>query len=158
MAFNLQDYQTVQERINLFREQYPKGKIVNEIVLINEQQVVVKASIYLDEASMHAVAVDFAQETIGSTNINKSSFLENCTTSATGRAISLLGGIFSPKGKRPSREEMQKVQRSWLIEANAAFTDGDIDKLRKLYKEAKDSNASPDILEDIKMLADQIKG
>lgn len=158
MAFNLQDYQTVQERINLFRQQFPKGKIVNEIVLINEQQVVVKSSIYLDENSMHAVAVDFAQETIGSTNINKSSFLENCTTSATGRAISLLGGEFSPKGKRPSREEMQKVQRSWLIEANKAFTDGDIDKLRKLYKEAKDTGASPDILEDIKMLADQIKG
>lgn len=158
MAFNLQDYQTVQERINLFRAQYPNGRIINEIVLINEQQVVVKASIYLDETSVHPACIDFAQETVGSTNINKSSFLENCTTSATGRAISLLGGQFSPKGKKPSREEMQKVQRHWLVEANKAFEAADIDKLRTLYKDAKADNASPDILEDIKMLADQIKG
>ena len=158
MAFNLSDYQTVQDRINIFRQTWPKGRIVNEIVLINEQQVVVKSSIYLDETSIHPTCVDFAQETIGSTNINKSSFLENCTTSATGRAISLLGGDMSPKGKRPSREEMQKVQRSWLGEANKAFGEGDIDALRKLYSEAKAQKASPDILEDIKMLADQIKG
>jgi hypothetical protein len=158
MAFNLSDYQTVQDRIEIFRQKYPEGRIVNEIVMINEQQVVVKASIYLDATTMHPTCVDFAQETIGSTNINKSSFLENCTTSATGRAISLLAGEMSPKGKRPSREEMSKVQRSWLVEANAAFTNADIDKLRKLYAEAKASKASQDILDDIKMLADQLKG
>ncbi len=158
MAFNLSDYQTVQDRIEIFRQKYPDGRIINEIVLINEQQVVVKSSIYLDGTTMHPACVDFAQETIGSTNINKSSFLENCTTSATGRAISLLAGDMSPKGKRPSREEMSKVQRSWLTEANKAFQDADIDALRKLYAEAKSAKASQDILDDIKMLADQIKG
>ncbi len=157
MAFNLQDYQTVQDRIEIFRKKYPEGRIINEIVLINEQQVVVKSSIYLDATTMHPACVDFAQETIGSTNINKSSFLENCTTSATGRAISLLAGEMSPKGKRPSREEMSKAQRSWLTEANTAFQANDIDALRKLYAEAK-GKASQEILDDIKMLADQIKG
>lgn len=144
MAFNLSDYQTVQERVEIFRKLFPDGRIINELITLDEKNVVVKCSIYLDSSSLNPVAIDYAQETIGSSNINKTSFLENCTTSATGRAISLLAGSMSPKGKRPSRSEMEKVKRA---ESNSewdkptdfvalAATTNSIEELRKLYAQA----------------------
>lgn len=161
MAFNLADYQTVQERIQIFRDLYPQGRIINEIVLINEDQVIIKSSIYLDHESTQPVAVDFAQETIGSSNINKTSFVENCATSATGRAISLLGGTMSPKGKRPSRQEMEKVKRAEQKEAidfvaTAAETK-DLEELRKLYAQAVADKADKMTLDFILQRSEDLK-
>ena len=152
MAFNLSDYQTVQERVEIFRELFPAGRIINELITLDERNVVVKCSIYLDSESLHPVAIDYAQETIGSSNINKTSFLENCTTSATGRAISLLAGSMSPKGKRPSRTEMEKVKRAESAPvdfvAKAAETT-DIEALRKLYAQAVQANSDKPTLDFI---------
>ena len=71
------------------------------------------------------------------------------------RAISQLGGALSPKGKRPSREEMEKVQRSssvnWIAEATKLVT---VEELRKLYAKANVSGAKPEELNEIKRLAD----
>ena len=73
-----------------------------------------------------------------------------------GRAISQLGGIFSPKGKRPSREEMEKVVRNqnkdWLTLAKDSK---DIDALRLVYAEAASARASQDVLAKIKEIADE---
>lgn len=164
MAFNLSDYQTVQDRISVFRELYPDGRIVNDLVLINEKEVVVKCSVWLDQQSVHPVAVDFAQETIGSTNINKTSFLENCSTSAAGRALALLGGRMSPKGKKPSREEMLKVVQAnpapnhdYLAEAKVLRLAKDLDGLRRVYAQAEAAKAPTDILEAITALAKEVK-
>jgi hypothetical protein len=145
MAFNLNDYQTVQERVEIFRELYPNGRIINELITLDDRNVVVRCEIYLDSDAIHPVAVDYAQETIGSSNINKTSFLENCVTSATGRAISLLAGSMSPKGKRPSRTEMEKVKRAensaseWDQPTDfiaLAATTANLEDLRKLYAQA----------------------
>lgn len=152
MAFNLSDYQTVQERVEIFRELYPDGRIINELITLDDKNVVVKCSIYLDPLSVFPVAVDYAQETIGSSNINKTSFLENCTTSATGRAISLLAGSMSPKGKRPSRTEMEKVKRAEApavdFVAEAAAT-SNLEDLRKLYAQAVKANCDKPTLDFI---------
>jgi hypothetical protein len=98
--------------------------------------------------------VDFAEERIGTSNVNKVSFVENCATSCYGRAISALGGEFSPKGKRPSAEEMAKVNRhnnrDWLGEADTLALTYDVDKLRLLYTDAVAAKVSADILEKIK--------
>lgn len=157
MAFNLADYQTVQERIEIFRELYPEGRIVNDIVLVNEQQIIIKAAIWLDAESVHPVAVDFAQETIGSSNINKTSFVENCATSATGRAISLLGGRMSPKGKRPSRTEMEKVQRAQRDYVAEATTLTDLELLRQLYADAVKNKADKTALDFIIQRSEDLK-
>ncbi len=155
--FNLNEYQTVQERIDLFWRKYPNGRFKLDIVHQSDQQVIIKASVWTDKTDKHPTTVDFAEERIGTSPVNKISHVENCATSALGRAISALGGEFSPKGKRPSREEMQKVERSkatskdWL--AMAKELGNDIEGLRLLYSEAKTGGATPTTLNKIKDIA-----
>lgn len=158
--FNLNEYQTVQERVEIFRQLHPAGRIVNEIVLINEKEVVMKSSVYLDLADAQPVAVDFAQETVGTKGVNSTSWVENCSTSATGRALALLAGGMSPKGKKPSREEMTKVEnntpkpateRDFLNEARALMND--VAALRIIYADAKKANADVNVLKAIEGFA-----
>lgn len=111
MGFNLEQYQTVQERIDLLWVRFPNARFDIEIVSLTEQQVVMRCRLWTDAADEHPRTVDFAEERIGTSNVNKVSHIENCATSVLGRAISGLGGEFSPKGKRASREEMEKVVR-----------------------------------------------
>lgn len=113
--FNIADYQTVEERIHRFWELHPTGRIVTEVQYQHTSeagrldQIVIKASVFRSVEDEQPAAVDFAEETLGSNPVNRSSFVENASTSAIGRALATLG--LSPKGKRPSREEMQKAQR-----------------------------------------------
>jgi hypothetical protein len=152
MAFDLSQYQTVQERIDLFWAKYPDGRLNLDIVLINEAQVVMKAEVFLDKADEKPAAVDYAEERLGTSHINKVSFVENCATSAYGRAISALGGEFSPKGKRPSAQEMEKVNRAndeIYSQASDAFYNRDLVKLKALYVEAQQAKLPKDKLDQI---------
>lgn len=161
--FDLNSYQTVQERIDLFWKRYDQGRFKLDIVSMNDNQVVIKASVWKNKADKHPDTVDFAEERIGTSPVNKVSHVENCATSALGRAISALGGEFSPKGKRPSREEMAKVERfqkpvpakDWLTMAESML--GDLDGLRLLYSEAKTANAPKETLEKIAEIANGVK-
>lgn len=161
--FNLSEYQTVQERIDLFWQKWSSGRINVELVSFTPEQVVFKAEVYLHKDDLYPATVDFAEERLGSSPVNKTSFVENCATSAVGRAISMLGGEFSPKGKRPSQAEMTKVARltdnpvarNWQ---GALDNINDIEGLRSLYNEAKQGKAPNAILEAIKGKADGITG
>lgn len=160
MAFNLDDYEPVEARISAFWAKYPDGRIHTEIVLINEQQIVIKASVWTDREDQRPVTIDFAQETIGATNITKNSWLEVCATSAIGRALADLD--FAKKGKRPSREEMRKAApsgepRDWLGDAEKLRDAGDLDGLRVIYGQAVKAKAQPAILDTIKQFAEQSK-
>ena len=159
--FDLNQYQTVQERIDLFWEKYPAGRFDLQIVNLTDTQVIIRAQVWTDKTEEYPTTVDFAEERIGTSPVNKISHVENCSTSALGRAISALGNEFSPKGKRPSREEMEKVARGvpvrdWLAEAGELAKAKDIDKLRLLYSEAKTGKASSEILDWIKMTAEEM--
>jgi hypothetical protein len=161
--FNLSEYQTVQERIDLFWLKYPNGRLYTELVSFTPDQVVFKAECYANKDDVYPMAVDYAEERLGSSPVNKTSFLENCSSSATGRALSLLGHEFSPKAKRPSQQEMSKVQRLSTPEVarnwQAALDNiNDIEGLRSLYNEAKQGKAPNAILEAIKGKADGITG
>jgi len=161
--FNLSEYQTVQERIDLFWQKFPDGRLYTELVSFTPDQVVFKAECYANKDDVYPLAVDYAEERLGSSPVNKTSFLENCSTSALGRCISLLGNEFSPKGKRPSQQEMSKVQRLSTPEVarnwQAALDNiNDIEGLRSLYNEAKQGKAPNAILEAIKGKADGITG
>ena len=156
--FNLNEYQTVQERIDLFWKKYPTGRFKLDIVSMTDNQVVIKASVWTDRNDKHPTTVDFAEERIGTSPVNKISHVENCATSSLGRAISALGNEFSPKGKRPSREEMDKVARKSKATAKdwSAMADAlgdDIEGLRLLYSEAKTGGATTDTLDKIKAIA-----
>jgi hypothetical protein len=161
--FNLSEYQTVQERVDLFWSRHSQGRLNLELVSMTPEQVVFKAEVYLHKDDLYPATVDFAEERLGSSPVNKTSFVENCATSALGRAISMLGGEFSPKGKRPSQQEMSKVQRLSTPEVarnwQAALDNiNDIEGLRSLYNEAKQGKAPNAILEAIKGKADGITG
>ena len=114
--FNLADYETVDSRIHKFYEQHKTGRIVTELVTtrINDAgqivQYVCKAEIYRDLKDPVPSATGYAEEVLGSNPINRTSALENCETSAIGRALANLG--FSTKGARPSQEEMGKAERT----------------------------------------------
>jgi hypothetical protein len=161
--FNLSEYQTVQERIDLFWLKFPNGRLHTELVSFTPDQVVFKAECYANKDDVYPLAVDYAEERLGSSPVNKTSFVENCSTSALGRCISLLGNEFSPKGKRPSAAEMSKVarltaepvSRNWQV---ALDNINDIEGLRSLYNEAKQGKAPSSILEAIKGKADGIVG
>ena len=81
-------YMTVAERINDFRAEHKEWGIETELVAA-ESNVIMKAIIKNKEG--HIVGTGFAEEVRGSTNINKTSALENCETSAIGRALASVG-------------------------------------------------------------------
>lgn len=84
-------YVEVNERIKFFRQedQYKNWSLITEFTIINADQCVCKASIV--DASNRIISTGHAHEVQGSTNINKTSHVENCETSAIGRALAMLG-------------------------------------------------------------------
>lgn len=82
------DYATVAYRLNLFRTDYPKGTIITELISDDDGVIVFKASIHDLEICL---ASGYAEEVRGSSNINKTSALENAETSAVGRALAFAG-------------------------------------------------------------------
>jgi hypothetical protein len=74
------------------------------------QRFIVKASIYRTEVDAHPWTTGFAEETVSTRGVNSTSALENCETSAIGRALA--NANYASKGKRPSREEMAKVNQA----------------------------------------------
>jgi len=108
--FNLEDYETVEERLTKFWKEHPDGRISTEIVEHTLQRFIVKASIYRTEVDAHPWTTGFAEETVSTRGVNSTSALENCETSAIGRALA--NANYATKGKRPSREEMAKVNQA----------------------------------------------
>lgn len=82
-------YVMVNERIKEFREKYEGWSLVTELVSCDENSCIMKASV-IDDAG-NIVATGFAQEDRASSTINKTSYVENCETSAWGRALANLG-------------------------------------------------------------------
>ena len=156
MAFNLADYQSVQERIEIFWRLHENGRVLNELVLTNEKEVIIKCSVWKVASNQLPDAVDYAQEPITATGINATSAVENCSTSATGRALSLLGGELSPSKKRASSAEMSKRGRVLLSQAQVAFDKENLDELRELYTESKESAVDPVIVQQILTLGGQL--
>jgi hypothetical protein len=70
---------------------------------------VIRAELWLGEM---LIGTGYAEEVRGAGNVNRTSHVENCETSAIGRALANCGMAGSDMSKRPSREEMSKVQRT----------------------------------------------
>ena len=83
------EYRTVAHRLNLFREDHPDWSIVTKIVSIDDERVVVRTTI-ADE-NQRTISTGYAEEVRASSNINKTSALENAETSAVGRALAFYG-------------------------------------------------------------------
>ncbi len=105
--FNLDDYETVEERLVKFWKEHPDGQIHTKVLEHTSARFIVEASIFRTEADPRPWTTGLAEETVQGRGVNATSALENCETSAIGRALANAG--YATKGKRASREEMTKV-------------------------------------------------
>ena len=128
--FNLQDYETVDERIHNFYSKYPDGAIITELVSNDEEKgvVVFKAHVYRTYIDDKASSVGYARGSRKDRGVDASFWLENCESSSIGRALANLA--FSARGKRPSALEMAKV--------NDAESNGGAAPIRVRTKEQKE--------------------
>ena len=105
--FNLSEYEPVEVRLEKFINDHKNFRIATELEVVEKDRYIVKAYLFKDASDGVAWATGYAEETVTSRGVNQTSALENCETSAIGRALANAG--YAPKGKRPSREEMTKV-------------------------------------------------
>ena len=111
MAFNLEDYETVEERLGKFWNDNPDGRIETErIVAINSNsdEFVFVARIYRTEADKHPVSTGWASEIKTQSGFNKFA-CELSESSAIGRALA--NWTYAKKGARPSQIEMERVEK-----------------------------------------------
>ena len=108
MGFNLDDYEPVASRLDRFLKAHPDARVITDLVHYLSDVAVFKCELWLND---EIIATGWAEEIRGQGNVNKTSHVENCETSALGRALSNAGLSGSDYTKRPSREEMGKVQR-----------------------------------------------
>ena len=103
------DYAEVNQRVKAFRICYPEGAIKTEIVSLENGVVTMKATVL---NGLFVLATGYAQEKESSSYINKTSFIENCETSAVGRALGFCGfGIDTSIRNRKPETESRKERR-----------------------------------------------
>jgi hypothetical protein len=134
--FNLADYEPVEVRLEKFIKDYPAFRIATELEVVEASRYIVKAYLFKNAEDSVAWATGYAEETVTSRGVNQTSALENCETSAIGRALANAG--YAPKGKRPSREEMTKVvatkvAKPTVVELNAAIRAADKEPAEQDY-------------------------
>ena len=135
------DYKTVAKRVDEFRKQYEsKMAIVTNLVAIDEKSVVMKAEI-LDE-NQRIIATGYAEENRQASQINRTSALENCETSAIGRALAnfgLAGGEYASADEVASainqQEQSNKSRIDFQEVRDTAKMIDDLESLQALYKE-----------------------
>jgi len=116
--FNLDDYETVEERLIKYWKDHPDGRIETKLIEASATRFIVQAYIYRTEVDQHPWSSGLAEETVQGRGVNATSALENCETSAIGRALASAG--YATKGKRPSREEMAKVAAKQAVVTSIA--------------------------------------
>ena len=110
MGFNLDDYEPVAVRHARWLAQHPNGRTITHMVSTPGSDIcVIRAELWLEDV---CIATGYAEEVRGAGNVNRTSHVENCETSAVGRALANAGMAGSDVNKRPSREEMSKVQNT----------------------------------------------
>ena len=159
------NYVEVNERIKYFRENYKGWSLTSELIDLTENRCVIKASITNEKDKV--IATGIAYEVMGSSYINKTSFIENCETSAWGRALGNLGigidtsiasafevnnAIIQQETKPKTKEKLNDSKYQAMI---VALGDGKVDVVKermnnyKLTKKQKE-NLNKLIKENIK--------
>lgn len=85
-------YVQVSDRVVFFNENYPNGSITTKLITEPTSEIIViKATVIPDCDKPERKFIDYAQEKVGDGYINKTSAMENCSTSAVGRALAYMG-------------------------------------------------------------------
>lgn len=152
------DYVQVNQRIKGFRELCPNGTIKTDILSLEDGVVTMKATITDEEGKI--LATGLAQEKESSSFINKTSFIENCETSAIGRALGFIGiGIetsvasaeevqnaMNNQGKPAKKDSVEEAELKAKVLGyfnRHGFDQEKLDSIAKLYKikSVQDMNA-----------------
>lgn len=120
------EYAEVPRRVTAFRKLFPTGTITTEILSLQDGVVVMKATASVDGVIL---GEGLAYEKEGSSFINKTSFIENCQTSAVGRAIGFIG-----IGSEASMASAEEVLNAKMQQAKAS-EDEKKAELKKLLEE-----------------------
>lgn len=143
--YNPNDYETVAERLQRAHSDHKDLRIINRIVDIvrDEQhrplQYIVESSVFYGDV---LVAVDVAEEMVGSSFINKSNALENASTSATGRSLSLAGYMGTdPETKKPVRPTQQDMEKSKRVEGTKTAPQAKAPAAKREYTEEEKASA-----------------
>jgi hypothetical protein len=107
--FDLSQYTTVSERVKLFREMFPMGRILTYLVYEDATRVVFKTELYRDDEDQRPFSTGYAREITSDRGVNKDFALENCETSSIG--IAAKNANIGTEKNSISREEAQKVNR-----------------------------------------------
>lgn len=157
------DYVEVNQRVKGFRELYPKGLIKSEILQMNNGVCVIKTEVFDEEGTL--LSVGHAYEKEDSSFINKTSYLENCETSAVGRALGFLGiGIDSSIASKEEvinavtnqeQKEIAKATTSQLKFIQNLFED-DVEELKDILKKlGKKNTGELNVEEASKIISDK---
>jgi hypothetical protein len=143
MGFDLSNYETVEQRLVRFWAAYPNGRVYTSMMNYTGDACVFYCELYADKDDKVPVATGYAEEIKSDRGVNATSFVENCETSAIGRAIANCPLQAPASGPRPSRNEMQKVERLTTspqpqehIPRGAFATPKQIGYIKKLAKDA----------------------
>ena len=143
MGFDLSNYETVEQRLVRWWAAYPNGRVYTCMMNYTGDACVFYAELYADKQDKVPVATGYAEEVKSDRGVNSTSFVENCETSAIGRAIANCPLQAPASGPRPSRIEMQKVERLTTspqpqehIPRGAFATPKQIGYIKKLAKDA----------------------
>ena len=143
MGFDLSNYETVEQRLVRFWAAYPNGRVYTSMMNYTGDACVFYCELYADKFDKVPVSTGYAEEVKSDRGVNATSFVENCETSAIGRAIANCPLQAPASGPRPSRNEMQKVERlttsaqSQVHTPSGAFaTPKQIGYIKKLAKDA----------------------
>jgi len=109
MAFNLEDYTTVKERIDLFWSMYPMGRILTDVIVERPEYIICRTELYRDDVDTRPFSTGHAKEVISDRGVNRDFALENCETSSVG--VAMKNAKIGTEKHAISREEAEKVNR-----------------------------------------------
>ena len=136
------DYAEVNQRIKAFRMVYPQGSIITDMISNIDGVCVFKASVISEDGVVLATGTAYEKE--NSSFINKTSYIENCETSAIGRALGIAG--FGIDVSVASAEEVQNAINNQVV------TKEDADAYRFTFGKYKDKTIKEVYKEDDKYL------
>ena len=148
------EYAEVNQRIKAFRMVYPNGQIETSIINLQNGVVLMQARITNEDGVV--IGTGYAQEKEESSFINKTSFIENCETSAVGRALGMCGF-----GIDTSVASAEEVQNAMANQEEPKATPKQIEILVKAYtgdnwKKLLESNNITDIADLPKSKASEL--
>ena len=138
------EYAEVNQRVKAFRTLYPEGFITTEILCREGGLCIIKATVgYYADGKSVILATGTAYEKEGSSQINRTSYIENCETSAVGRALGMAG--FGIDTSIASADEMNNA----LLQQNTSDVQKPVHAEPHIQKPVQAEQAAPyDILQE----------